>query len=389
MSPAPGELLIADPEAQRVFRFTQGSQRTAGSLTTYAGSGERCTVRCCDGGPDAAALDLAAPSAVAILPSGDGLITNSHAGCVLKRSTSGAVTRFAGSGRRDTDSGDGGRAGDARLDGPSDVAVWAGHGVLITEEGGCRVRLVDERGVVTTVAGTGDCGFDGDDGAAIAAKLSAPASVAITPDGGGFVISDTDNGRVRAVDSEGVIRTIAGTGHRGLAGVAGPATQAEINEAEGVAFVGGTLWVADTDNDMVRCLDGGRLEPVALRGAGGVPLRLHYPMGIVRFDGGVAIADTDHHRIVVAALDGGQARVLIGPESEGDSPVGGLPTADREQRTERLRQAPDGARPSLFEALTADLDLDPADRSARWETLPGPDRVEDFRRLLERATRRN
>ena len=107
---------------------------------------------------------------------------------VLRLGRDGVLTVVAGTGRAGF-SGDGGPATRARIEGASDVAVAADGSVLIADTGNARVRRIDSTGTIATVAGTGDFGSSGDGGPATSATLTAPVSVAATPDGG-FLIAD-------------------------------------------------------------------------------------------------------------------------------------------------------------------------------------------------------
>ena len=95
---------------------------------------------------------------------------------------------------------------------PVDAVRDAAGGVLVADAGANRVLRVAPNGAVTTVAGTGVAGFSGDGGPATAAKLDGPRGVTALP-GGGFVIADADNWRVRRVAPDGTITTIAGGGY--------------------------------------------------------------------------------------------------------------------------------------------------------------------------------
>ena len=120
-----------------------------------------------------------------------------------------------------------------------------------------RIRKVDFKtsaGVITTIAGTGEAGFSGDGGKAVAARLSSPRDLAIGPDNRLYV-ADTDNNAVRAIslDSQATITTVAGTGEAGYSGDNGDATKAKLKRPYGIAFdAQGALYVADTYNQRIR-----------------------------------------------------------------------------------------------------------------------------------------
>jgi len=107
------------------------------------------------------------------------------------------------------------------------------------------------------VAGTGTPGDSGDGGPATRARLDSPGQLAVDSAGNLF-IADTQNNRIRRVDvTTGIITTVAGTGSAGYGGDGGPATQARLFAPFGVAVDGtGTLFIADTSNEVVRRVDG-------------------------------------------------------------------------------------------------------------------------------------
>lgn len=159
---------------------------------------------------------------------------------------------MAGSGRAGF-SGDGGRATAARIATPRGVAAEkvAGGGFLIPDTDNRRIRRVRD-GVIRTVAGTGRRGFSGDGGPATRARLAGPHDVWALDDGG-FLVADTINDRVRLVDRDGTIRTVTGTGRRGLRGDGGRAARTRLNQPKAVATTpDGGILIGDASNDVVR-----------------------------------------------------------------------------------------------------------------------------------------
>ncbi|MBF6340685.1 hypothetical protein IU450_33045 [Nocardia abscessus] len=132
------------------------------------------------------------------------------------------------------------------------MAVDGAGNVYISDSSSCRIRRIDPQGIITTVGGTGDFGSDGDTGPAVAATLSGPKDVAVEPSGN-LYIADTNNSRIRRVDPRGIITTVAGSGVSGYSGDGGDATAARMNGPSGVAVhpSGGVL-IADGPNDRVR-----------------------------------------------------------------------------------------------------------------------------------------
>src|SRR5213075_248454 len=106
---------------------------------------------------------------------------------------------------------------DASLSAPSNIALDGRGNVYIADIGNYRVRRVNPKGVIDTVAGNGQPGFSGDGGPATAASLSAAFRIALDP-AGSLYIADSVNHRIRKVTPDGIIRTIAGTGQAGFFG---------------------------------------------------------------------------------------------------------------------------------------------------------------------------
>ena len=216
-------------------------------IDTFAGGGSE------DGGPaDQAALSY--PVSVATDGAGNLYVSDEGNHRVRRIDTAGVISTIAGTGERGF-SGDDGPATEAQLSYPDSVAVDGAGNVYIADFGNTRIRKVDAAGVITTVAGTGERGFGGDGGPATEAQFSDPKDVAL--DGAGnLYVSDGGNHRVRRIDTAGVISTIAGTGEYGFGGDGGPADQAALSFPRGVATDGaGNLYVADDENHRVRRID--------------------------------------------------------------------------------------------------------------------------------------
>lgn len=107
-------------------------------------------------------------------------------------------------------------------------------------------------GTITTAVGTGVGGYDGDGGPASSAELNWPRNMAIDPRGN-LYIADTNNHRIRMVSPDGIITTVVGTGEPGYDGDDGPADRARLNAPRDVEVAAdGTLYIADTGNHCVR-----------------------------------------------------------------------------------------------------------------------------------------
>ncbi len=190
---------------------------------------------------------------LALAADGTLYIADRAASRVWKRTPDGAITAFAGTGQAGY-SGDGGASSGAQLDSPVGLALDGEGNLYVADSGNNRIRKVDVRGVITTVAGSSsDYGDSGDGGKAVEARLSLPFGVAVGRDGAVF-IADTGNNRLRKVTAAGVIVGLAGTGRAGFVGDGGPAWQAQLSGPSAVALDSGDLLVADTVNHRIRKL---------------------------------------------------------------------------------------------------------------------------------------
>jgi RHS repeat-associated protein len=167
------------------------------------------------------------------------------------RTAADTIATFAGIGPSGF-SGDGGPASAAMLNSPQGLAVGADGSLYIADYLGNRIRRVQPDGIITTVAGTAASGYSGDGGPATAAVLNSPSGIAVGPDGTVF-IADTLNNRIRRVGPDGIITTVAGTGASGYSGDEGPAVAAKLYYPQGVAVGGdGTLFIGDGVNQRIR-----------------------------------------------------------------------------------------------------------------------------------------
>src|SRR5260370_17820321 len=161
------------------------------------------------------------------------------------------ITTSAGNGTLGAASGDGGPATSADIGQPFFINYDADGNLECASVGECRIRKVDTGGTITTVAGTGTCGYNGDGILATAAELSLPRGVALDTSGN-LYISDTFNHRVRKVDSSGMISTFAGTGQGGFSGDGGLATSAKVGNPRGVTVYNGSLYITNAGGSRVR-----------------------------------------------------------------------------------------------------------------------------------------
>ena len=251
-----GNLFIADTDNHRIRRVDGAT----GVITTVAGNGTRGFSG--DGGP-ATSSALNAPEGVVVDAFSNLFIADRGNGRIRRvDGVTGVITTVAGDGT--IDFGDGGPATSTGLH-PFGVAVDAAGNLFIADRSHHRVRRVDgATGVITTVAGDGTAGFSGDGGPATSTSLSSPRRVVVDTLGNLF-IADTNSHRIRRVDgATGVITTAAGDGTGGFSGDEGPATSTSLNAPFGLAIdAPGNLFVADTENNRIRRVDGatGSLPP--------------------------------------------------------------------------------------------------------------------------------
>ena len=168
----------------------------------------------------------------------------------------GNIETIAGTGAEGF-SGDGGKAVEARFNAPFHCEFDPAGNLHIADALDHRIRRIDRAtGVVTTVAGNGKDGYDGDGGPAAKAAIGEPYAVAIDA-GGDLYFVDRTHAVVRRVDGRsGIIKTVAGTGTVGYSGDGGPATKAMLREPNDCCLDGrGGLLIADVADWRIRRLD--------------------------------------------------------------------------------------------------------------------------------------
>jgi serine/threonine protein kinase, bacterial len=225
---------------------------------------------------------------------------------ISKVDTNGKMTRFAGTGESGF-SGDGGKATEAQLKIPANLTFDKKGNLYVCDRNNHRVRKIDTRGIITTIAGNGTAGFSGDGGKATEAQLNLPSGV-VVDDKGNLYISDRSNDRVRVVNSKGIISTFAGNGKDEFKGDSGPATKAALSRPFGLALdKKGNLYIADRGNNRIRRVNPqGIIHTVAgdggffFMGDNGPAYRASVagPTGVVVDDNGIMyIADRNNNRI--------------------------------------------------------------------------------------------
>jgi sugar lactone lactonase YvrE len=243
---------------------------TYGNITTFAGTGTPAFGG--DGGPaDKAGLN---DPFYCVFDRDGNLFIAESGNCAVRRveRKSGRLTTVAGIGKKGYE-GDGGPAVRAAF---NDLVAMAvdNHDLYLMDRLNCRVRKVDGRsGMVTTVAGDGTKAYGGDDGPGVKAQLKEPHDCVL--DGkGGLLIADVADSRVRRLDLKtGIITTFAGTGGRTRTGDGGLAKEASFAGARALAVDprDGTVYVCEREGNAIRRIDGksGIVTPYAGTGKKG------------------------------------------------------------------------------------------------------------------------
>ena len=142
---------------------------------------------------------------------------------IVKVDTSdGTSTVIAGIPGELGSSGDGGAATSAKLNNPYGLDIDDDGNIYIADQGNNKIRKIDTNGIITTIAGTGNNGFSGDGAAATSSNLSSPYDIALDGNGN-LYIADSNNSRIRMIGTNGNISTIVGTGESGFDGNGGGA----------------------------------------------------------------------------------------------------------------------------------------------------------------------
>ena len=239
-----------------------------------------------------------APFGVAVDGSGNVYVADRNNHRIRKIDSSGVVSTIAGTGTAGFADGPG---TSAQFNFPCGVAVDGLGNVYVGDCSNHRIRKVESSGVVSTLAGTGTAGFA--DGPGASAQFDVPYGVVV--DGSGNVyVGDSNNHRIRKIDSSGVVSTLAGDGTSGFAD--GPGTSAQFNTPRGLAVDGlGNVYVADLVNHRIRKIDSsGVVSTLAGEGTpgfadgSGTSAQFYLPNGVaVDGSGNVYVADAANNRI--------------------------------------------------------------------------------------------
>lgn len=251
-----GNIFIAD----RTYCRVREVSATAGNISTVAGTG---TCFYFGDGVPAISAALNDPSGVAVDSSGNLFIADSN-NCLIREvsGSTGVISTVAGTPPDSTgllhcgNTGDGGPAISAKVGFVNGLAVDGSGNIFIADPSSCVVRKISaSTGIISSVAGTGTCGYSGDGGLATSATVNAPYGVVVDRSENVF-IADTSNCVIRKVSSSNAqISTVAGD-HAvgcGYSGDGGLATSAQLNQPYGVAVdSSGDIFIADYKNSAIR-----------------------------------------------------------------------------------------------------------------------------------------
>lgn len=250
------------------FRMNKAPSVGQWTVSNVAGTGEQGYS---GDGSKALGARLNNPFDMAFAPDGSLVFSDTFNHCIRRvDAVSGVISTICGIGETG-DSGDGGPAAQARLNQPYGVVIDRSGQVFFADRLNQRVRVVDTNGVISTLAGDGSSQYGGDGGPAPRAGLAEPNGLVLSPDQSRLFIADVAGHRVRVVDlATNTIETFAGTGEARHDGDGGPASKAAIFGARAVAFApDGSLYVMERQGSCIRRIRDGVIETVAGTGARG------------------------------------------------------------------------------------------------------------------------
>ena len=239
-----GNLYIADTGNNRIAKVG-----TDGNINTVAGNGTASTT---GDGLIATSATLDTPAGVAVDASGNIFISEQSGHVVRKVNASGVISTVAGTGTAGAPGSESGIAVNQKLSSPLGLAWDSTGGLLIADSGNHRIRRLSSDGTIATVIGS-VAGFSGDGGPAKSATLRGPNAIQLDQYGN-LYISDASNFRIRRVGADGIISTVAGNGSGGYNGDGSPATAYSLYGTSAVvpAASGCSAYIADSTNLRIR-----------------------------------------------------------------------------------------------------------------------------------------
>jgi DNA-binding beta-propeller fold protein YncE len=313
--------------------LTLTHQSRADKLLLVAGGGEL------GDGHDATMAKLIQPFGVDFLADGEILIVEMAKGERLRMvANKGKLHTLAGTLGQKGNDGDNAPAdqGRATFNGMHSLAVGPQENVYLADTWNNRVRVFEPKiGVVRAFAGTGEKGFAGDGSPAEKARFGGVYCVAFDPAKKHLYITDLDNRRIRKVDmATKIVTTVAGNGQKGIPKDGEDATkQPLVDPRAACADADGNLWILERGGHALRVVDAkGAIRTVAGTGMKGMgagkalDAAMNGPKHLcIDYDGSVLIADTENHRIVRFNPKDGTLSAVAGTGRKGTAGVGGDP----------------------------------------------------------------
>ena len=296
-----GALYFCDLDNQRIRRLDLVTKR----LTTIAGNGERGYRG--DGGPAlSAALNM--PHEVRFDSQGDMFIAERDNHVIRKVSMkTGVISTVAGTGQPGFN-GDGGPGTKAQLRQPHSIIFDRDGNLLICDIGNHRIRRLHlDNGIIETYAGTGEPKPTAGGAALAGTPLHGPRTFAAAPNGDLFLALREGNAIYRIDAKTQTLHRVAGTGEQGYSGDGGDALDAKLAGPKGLAYGNGILFIADTENHVIRALDlkSGIITTVLGTGSRGdgpeadpLNCKLSRPHGVLFAGGVLYVSDSESHRIL-------------------------------------------------------------------------------------------
>ena len=296
-----GALYFCDLDNQRIRRLDLRTRR----LTTVAGSGQKGYGG--DGGP-ATAASLNMPHEIQFDARGHLYIAERDNHVIRKvDGATGVITTLAGTNVAGF-SGDGGPAARAQLRQPHSIVIDRQGRLLICDIGNQRIRKVDlATGTIETYAGTGVAQPPADGAPLAGTPLNGPRTMVLDERGDLYLALREGNAIYRIANNTQTLHHVAGTGKQGFSGDGGPARAAELAGPKGLAYGRGSLFVADTENHVIRKIDisSGIITTILGTGERGdgpetdpLKCRLSRPHGLTVDSSGVLyVTDSEAHRI--------------------------------------------------------------------------------------------
>lgn len=288
---ASGQMLIVELEGGRVHRLN------AEGLLQISGDGSKSYRG--DGGPLAAATYNGMHN-IAVTPNGDFYIADSWNHCIRHvDARTGFVSTFAGTGKAGF-SGDGGPANKAEFDFIMCITLNHTNDVLhVADLRNRRIRAIDLASkTVSTIAGNGKKGRPDDGKSAKDSPLADPRAVAADSKGNVYILERGGNA-LRLVTQEGIITTVAGNGEKGFQD--GPALEAQFGSPKHICVDDkDNVYIADDQNKAIRRYDSATqtVSTILGRGHGDAKIQLLNPHGVCWEDGWLYVIDTGHNRVL-------------------------------------------------------------------------------------------